>query len=148
MIMAIVGGLLGVPLWLMLGWLAAALWHRRETNQLPDVFDLKVRMVSGTYRHTGDSFPRMKARGLWAHDILIIEKGRFIPRTLHFKVMEGIRAPQPADPEEVKGLGESPVTMQYRLDDGGVIEIATSSEELPDERGPFFDSGSPRATGN
>lgn len=138
MIMAIVGGLLGVPLWLMLGWLAFAIWHRHETKQLPDLFDLKVRMVSGTYRHTGDRFPRMKARGLWAHDILIIEKGMMIPRTLHYKVKEGVQAPQPADSEQVKGLGDSPVTMQYLLEEGGVIEIATPSEELADEQGPFF----------
>ena len=138
MIMAIVGGLLGVPLWLLIGWLAGAIWHRRETSKLPDIFDIKVRMVSGTYRHTGDQFPRMTASGLWAHDILIIEKGMMFPRTLHYKVEEGVQAPQPADPEQVKGLGDSPVTMQYHLDDGGLIEIATSSEELPDEQGPFF----------
>jgi len=30
--------LLGVPLWLTLGWLAAALWHRREIKKLPGMF--------------------------------------------------------------------------------------------------------------
>ena len=138
MIIALIGGLLGVPLWLMLGWLAGVIWHQHETKKLPDVFKLKVRMASGTYRHTSDHFPRMTASGLWAHDILIIEKGRFIPRTLHYRVMEGVQPPQSADPNGVKGLGDSPVVMQYRLDDGGVIEIATPSEELADEKGPFF----------
>jgi len=133
-----IGALLGVPLWILLGWLAGGVWHRHETNRLPDVFKLKVRMVSGTHRHTGEKFPRMAARALWAHDILILEKGLLIPRTLHFRVLEGIHHPQPADPDEIKSLGDSPVVMQFRLDDGGVIEIATPSEELADDQGPFF----------
>jgi len=80
----------------------------------------------------------MAARAVWAHDILILEKGLLIPRTLHFRVLEGIHHPQPADPDELKSLGDSPVVMQFRLDDGGVIEIVTPSEDSADGQGPFF----------
>ena len=130
--------LLGVPLWLLLGWLAGGMWHRHEINKLPDIFKLKVRMVTGSYRHTGEKFPRMVSRAVWAHDILIMEKGLLMPRTLHYRVDEGVQAPTPADPDQVKGLGDSPVTMKYRLDDGGVIEIAAQGEDLEDDKGPFF----------
>jgi hypothetical protein len=41
---------LGVHLWLLLGWLAGALWHRMEINQLPDLVRAKVPVASGTYR--------------------------------------------------------------------------------------------------
>ena len=44
------GVLLGVSLWILLGWLAGALWYRYGINQLPDLFKIKVRLVSGTYR--------------------------------------------------------------------------------------------------
>jgi hypothetical protein len=137
MLIAILG-MLGVPLWLLLGWLAGGLWHRHETNQLPDLFKTKVRLVSGTYRHTGEDFPRMVGRAVWAHDILILEKGFLIPRTLHYRALEGVQPPQPADPDQVKGLGDKPVTMQYRLDGGEVIEIAVPSEMLTKAQGPFF----------
>lgn len=133
-----IGALLGVPVWILLGWLAGGLWHRHETNQLPDLFKTKVRLVSGTYRHTGENYPRMAGRAVWAHDILILEKGLLIPRTLHFRAAEGVQPPQKADPDQVKGLGHKPVTMQYRLDGGQVIEIAAQSEDLADAQGPFF----------
>jgi hypothetical protein len=133
-----IGALLGVPVWILLGWLAGGLWHRHETNQLPDLFKTKVRMISGTYRHTGENYPRMTGRAIWAHDVLILEKGLLIPRTLHFKAADGVQPPQKADPEQVKGLGDSPVTMQYRLDGGEVIELAAQSDDLADAQGPFF----------
>ena len=43
-----IGALLGIPAWILLGWLAGGLWHRYEINKLPHLFKTKVRMVSGT----------------------------------------------------------------------------------------------------
>jgi uncharacterized protein YneF (UPF0154 family) len=41
--------LLGVPLWLILGWLAGAMWHRRDIQKnLPDVFKMKARVLEGS----------------------------------------------------------------------------------------------------
>jgi hypothetical protein len=133
-----IGALLGIPLWILLGWLASGLWHRHEISQLSDMFKTKVRMVSGKYRHTGNKFPPIAGRAIWAHDVLIQEEGLLIPRTLHFKVAGGVQPPQPADPEQVKGLGDTPITMQFRLDSGAIIEIAAPGEDSADARGPFF----------
>ena len=36
--------------------------------------------------------------------------------------MEG--SPQDADPEEVKGLGDHPVLIRARLDDGSILQVA------------------------
>jgi len=131
--------LLGVPLWLILGWLAGALWHRRDIQKnLPDVFKMKARVVEGSYRHLDGNYSRIAALAIWAHDILIIEKGLLLARNLHFAVADDIQTPQPADPKQVKGLGDKPVTMQFRLDDGTIIEIALSSEMATLAQGPFF----------
>lgn len=100
-----IGALLGIPLWILIGWLAGALWHRHEINQLPGVFTTKVRMVSGSYRHVSDKFPFPKGRAIWAHDVLILEKGLLIPRTLHFEITDAVQPAQPADSEQVKGHG-------------------------------------------
>jgi hypothetical protein len=132
--------LLGVPLWILLGWLAAGLWHRHAINQLPGLFKTKVRLVSGTYRHTDEDYPRMTGRAIWAHDVLILEKGLLIPRTLHYEVTEAVQHAQPADPDHVKGLGDSPITMQFRLDEGAVIEVAASGEESQSAREPFINN--------
>lgn len=133
-----IGALLGVPLWILLGWLAGGVWHRHEIKELPGLFKTKVRAISGDYRHTGKDFPRMAGNAIWAHDVLIFEKGLLIPRTLHYEITEAVQPPQPADPEQVKGLGDSPITMQFRLDDDTVIEVAARGEESESAKEPFL----------
>jgi len=131
--------LLGVPLWLILGWLAAGVWHRHDVQKnITDVFKLKVRVVDGSYRHLDSKFSRSAELGIWAHDIMILEKGLLLGRNLHFSVTECVQPPQPADPKQVKRLGDKPVTMQFRLDDGTIIEIVASGDDEELARGPFF----------
>jgi len=131
---------LGVPLWLVLGWLAAGLWHRHDVEKnLPGLFKMKARVVEGTYRHLDGNFSRTAAIAIWAHDILIIEKGLLLARNLHFAVTEGVQPPQPADTKQVKGrLGDKPVTMQFRLDDDTIIEITAAGETVKLAQGSFF----------
>ena len=131
---------LGVPLWLVLGWLAAGLWHRHDIQQdLPNVFKVKVRVVEGTFRHLDGNFSRTAELAVWAHDILIIEKGLLLARNLHINVADGLQPPQPADPKQVKKrLGDRPVTMRFKLDDGTIVEIASAGETATLARGPFF----------
>lgn len=131
--------MLGVPLWLLLGWVAAGIWHRHDLKQnLPTLFKMKVRVVKGGYRHIDGTFSHTAALAIWAHDVLIIEKGLLVARNLHFPVAEGVQAPQPADPRQVKHLGDNPVTMQFELDDGTIIEIAVPGENQDLGCGPFF----------
>ena len=92
MIIAILS-LLGVPWWLLIGWLAAGAWHRHENKQLPGVFDFKVRMVSGSYRHVDDSLKGRPGMAFWAHDVIICEKGFLIPRNPPFQGCGGDTAP-------------------------------------------------------
>ena len=131
--------MLGVPLWLLLGWVAAGIWHRHDLKQnLPNLFKMKVRVIKGGYRHIDGTFSHTAALAIWAHDVLIIEKGLLVARNLHFPVAEGVQAPQPADPKQVKHLGDNPITMQFRLDEGAVIEVAVSAEMATVAQGPFF----------
>ena len=131
--------LLGVPLWLLLGWLAGGLWHRRDLEKnLPGLFKMKARVVEGSYRHLDGNFSHIVALGYWAHDVLLVEKGLLLGRNLHFPVADGLQPPQPADPKQVKRLGDSPVTMQFRLDGGQVIEIGVPDEMLTIGQGAFF----------
>ena len=137
--MIVLLGMLGVPLWLLFGWLAAGIWHRHNLKQsLPNLFKMKVRVVEGTYRHIDEKFSRTDALAIWAHDVLILEKGLLLGRNLHFTVTDGIQPPQAADPKQVKHLGDNPVTMQFRLDNGAIIEIAASGENVELASGSFF----------
>ena len=138
--MLVVLAALGVPLWLLLGWFAGGLWHRHDLQQnLPDLFKMKARVVEGTYRHLDGNFSRTAAQAIWVHNVMILEKGLLLGRNLHFAVTEGVQPPQPVDPKQVKkGLGDKPVTLQFRLDDGTIIEIAAAGETTTLARGPFF----------
>jgi hypothetical protein len=49
--------------------------------------------------------------------------------------MEG--SSQNADPEEVKGLGDAPAVLTFRLDDESVIQMAVPSDTLDLAQGPF-----------
>lgn len=129
-----IGALLGIPLWILLGWLAAGLWHRHEIKQLPGLFKTKVRLVSGTYRHTSENFPRLTGRAIWAHDVLILEKGLLIPRTLHYEVAEAITPPQPADPDQVKGLGDTPLLVDLVVAAQNFGDEAKTPERVRDGR--------------
>lgn len=134
----IILGLIGVPLWLLAGWILGRMWHRHVIKQLSGAFQLKVRMVSGTVKHIGDKFALRAEYALWARDSLITEKGMMMPRLLVLAVTDGVEAAQAADHEKVKGLGDSPVTMRFKLDDGAVIEIAAKGESSALAQGPFF----------
>jgi len=70
--------------------------------------------------------------------VLILEKGLLIPRTLHYEIADAVQTAQPSVPELVKGLGDSPFTMQFRLDEGTVIEVATPGEESEFAQEPFL----------
>ena len=135
--LVVAAGALGVPFWLILGFLASALWHQHQVKQMPDVFKAKLRMVSGTHKHIDGGFPRSTEHALWIHDVLVVEKGVLFTRSLHFAIADGVRHAQPADPEQVKGLGDQPVTVQFRLDDGGIIEMAVPTEFQALAAGPF-----------
>jgi len=129
--------LLGVPLWVLLGWFGARLWHRHDMTQVPKVFKLKARMLSGDYRHMDDDFGRFAGYGVWAHDVLIVEKGFMVSHVLHFPVSRAHDVAQRVDPDEVKGLGDSPMSFRLRLDNDSVIEIVVDGDD-EDALGPFF----------
>jgi hypothetical protein len=44
---------------------------------------------------------------------------------------------QSADPEEVKGLGDTPTVLTFRLDDESVIQLAVPNDALELARGPL-----------
>ena len=137
MIIAILG-LLGVPLWLLLGWLAAGIWHRHQIKELPGLFNVKVRLISGSHQHLNDNFPRSTGHAMWAHDVLIMEKGMLIPRTIHFEVADSVGQPSPVNSDKVKHVSDDWVTMQFSLDDGTVIELAVPDDAAEAAQGPFF----------
>lgn len=113
--------ILGVPIWLIVGALAAAVISRRGFKAQPEVFQLKLRPVDGK------KWPRRVAYGRLVHDVLIVNSGIALIRT----TVRGIRsvADHPAD-EQVPGL-DRPETFQLTFDDGSAALVAVDGSAAP-----------------
>ena len=80
--------LLGVPIWLVVGALAAALLSRRRFRAQPGVFRLKERGPGQ------DKWPRRTAYGRVIHNVLVLNKGLALARTAFRGVQSVTDRPQ------------------------------------------------------
>ncbi len=106
--------ILGVPVWLIVGALTAAVISRRRFKAQPEVFELKLRPVDE------DKWPRRTAYGRLVHDVLILNSGLALVRT----TVRGVKsvADHPAD-EQVPGF-DRPETFELTFDDGSATLVA------------------------
>ena len=131
--------ILGVPLWLVVGGLAASLWSRKKFKETPGVFPAKVRLESGAFDGIGDKWPRMPAYALWVHDVLLLHKGPALVRTLPLPVSASDGIVQPAESEQIKWLGDDPIVLALKLDNGAVVQLAAPNEARERAVGPFME---------
>jgi hypothetical protein len=68
------------------------------------------------------------------HDVLILRKGLGLMQSIPYGISGVESHEQDADPDEVKGLGEHPVVIRVRLDDGSILQVALT--EIRDELAP------------
>jgi hypothetical protein len=83
--------LLGVPIWLVVGGLAVALWSRRRFRAQPGVFRIAVRSAGD------DSWPRVASYGRLIRDVLVVNRGLALVRTEFFPILDvcGLDGPLP-----------------------------------------------------
>ncbi len=132
MLIAIVLSWLGVPLWLVVGVLLLAFWSRRSFQKSPGVFTCRVREVPTSGEQPG--WGRGKAFGRWVHDVLLLHSGLALIRYTAIPVA-GVEKPV-ALAEDTRFKGDA-VSIQLRLDDGSVVEVAGPAEERKLLEGPF-----------
>jgi hypothetical protein len=135
--------LLGVPLWIVAGGLAVMFWSRSKFKKQDGVFATKMRLESGSAPGVGEKWPPMSSFALWVHDVLLVHKGLGLMNTSPLGVAGLEGSGEGVDPEEVKRLGENPVILRFRLDNGAVLQMAASGEALELVQGPFSTSEAP-----
>ncbi len=139
---------LGVPLWLVVGGLAGTLWSRREFRKQPGVFAAKLRLESGSFPGFGKRWPHVSSYCVWVHHVLLVHKGLALMRTIPVPVTAAHGPAQHADTGDmpshdsvemalVKRLGEDPVLMRYRLDDGSILQVSAPNDSSALLQGPF-----------
>jgi hypothetical protein len=132
MLIAIVLSTLGVPLWLVVGIFVLAFWSRRRFQKSPGVFPCRVREMPAAGEQPG--WGRRKSSGRWVHDVLLLHSGLALIRYMAFPVA-GVEKPvAPAEGTRFKG---DAVSIQLRLDDGSVVEVAAPAEVRELLAGPF-----------
>ena len=119
-------GCLGVPVWLVVGVLAALFWNRYHFKKQPGVFPAKLRLESGSFH--GLSEKSTPTFCVWVHDVLLVHKGLSLISTLPVPV---------AASEERKHLGDKTMYLRFRLDDGSIMQMSGFGEDEALAQGPF-----------
>jgi len=115
---------LGVPLWMIIGMLILVFWNRRQVKNQPGTFPVKVRPVPETNEKS--KWPRSVSYAQWIHDVAIVRKAPTLILTVPYGIKGVEGAPQDANPDEVKGLGDHPIVIRARLDDDSFVQVAVS----------------------
>lgn len=132
MLIAATLAMLGVPLWLVLGVFLLAFWSRRQFTKAPGVFPCRVRAILGSGKEAG--WGRAKSHGRWVHDVLLLHSGLALIR---YRALPVASAETPiASAEGTRFKGDA-VSIQLRLDDASVVEVAGPAEARQLLVGPF-----------
>lgn len=124
--------IIGIPIWLLVGVLAALLWNRSHFKKQEGVFPAKLRLESGSFH--GLSEKPASVFCVWVHDVLLVYKGLGLVSTLPVPV---------AAAEEHKHLGDKTMYLSFQLDDGSILQISGFGEDEELAKGPFFTEGAP-----
>lgn len=106
--------ILGVPIWLVVGALAAALLGRRRFKAQAGVFRIKERQADN------DKWPRNTAYGRVVHDVLVLNKGLALVRT----TVRGIRSVSDHALREQVAPFDQPEIFEITFDDGSHSLVA------------------------
>jgi hypothetical protein len=120
MIVIVVGGVIG---------------RKRWVSHQPDAFKAAVRVTRGDVSGLSPKWKR--GYGRWVRDVLVWTKGPFLFRNELVAADALADQHRPAEPGEVRRLGEKPIVVPVAVDGGARIEIAVAAESLDKARGPF-----------
>jgi hypothetical protein len=113
-------------------------WHRRCLSNAGPTFRCRVWWPAGSRPGRGNRTNLHRARAVWIHDVLLVQRGRLFPRLLVLPVRLPDDSMRFAEPGEVSGLTTRPLVMELRLDDGSLVAVAAASEDRTSLAGPFL----------
>jgi len=140
--MLVVFVLLGLPLAIVLGMVAAGLAARIHFARAEPTFRCKVRFP-GDLDQPLLPWPSHRTRACWLHDILLVQRGLLVPRTVALSARPPRREIRRTSPVEVRRLGGDPMVLTLTLDDRRVVEVAAHAADLTNLAGPFLAAAIP-----
>jgi hypothetical protein len=121
--------------------LTGAILSRRQRRRLEatgDVFACRVRLVAGWPPGWSRRWDRAKAHGVWVHDVLVLQRGRWFPRVVALAVRLPEDSIRVVDRGQFRRLGLNPVVIDLRLDDGALLTVAAGQWHRTELAGPFL----------
>lgn len=124
---------LGVDLIVLVFFVAFVLTRKRWVKRHSGAFRGAVRVASGEADGLRPKWSR--GYGRWVRDVLIWTKGPFLFRN-EIVAADGMEEERPAQPGEVKHLGERPTLIRLRAGKA-TVEIAAAAEDAELLLGPY-----------
>jgi hypothetical protein len=118
---------LGIPVWMLVGALAATLLSRRAFKRQPGVFRVKLRSVSGDAAGLKDRWPRRPSYARWVHDVLLVQRGLALIRTEALPTVDAQGSIASRSADEIHGLGDNPLVLTLVVDGGASVELAAEA---------------------
>lgn len=122
---------LGVPIWLIVGVLIAAVVHRRRFQRSPGVFPLRMRAPAG-----GDGDWSRRLHGRWVHDVLLTNGGLALVLTVPHGT-RGLVRDADQNLSAAKGLGADVRGFVLELDDHTAVDVAYPAHDAHTAIGPY-----------
>ena len=112
--------------------------QRRRLSLAGTTFPCQIWWLAGSPVGRADRSVIRRARAVWVHDVLLVQQGRVFPRLLALAVRLPEDSIRFAAPDEATGLGRTPLVIELRLDDGGLVAVAARSPHRTLLAGPFL----------
>ncbi len=125
------------------GALVAARTRRARFCPSATTFPCLVRFTERRRTPERGRWTRRRWRAAWAHDVLLLQHGRLLPRVTALPVRMPEEALRNAWRGEVTRLGPDPVVVLLRLEDDSLVEVAAEHAHRHDLVGPFLAAAIP-----
>ena len=116
---------LGVDLIVLVAFAALVLGRKRWVKRQPDAFRGAIRIASGEIDGLGPKWRR--GYGRWVRDVLVWTKAPFLFRN-ELVAADGVGEQHPAQPDELKRLGDHPTMIRVRAGEA-TVAIAAAGED-------------------
>jgi hypothetical protein len=123
---------LGVDLIVLVAFAAFVVGRKRWVKRQPGAFRGAIRVAGGEVDGLRPKWGH--GYGHWVRDVLVWTKGPFLFRN-ELVPADGLGGPRPAEPDEVKRLGDHPVVIRITAG-GATVAVAATADDLDLLRGP------------
>ena len=124
---------LGVDLAVIVAFLAFVLTRKGWVKRQPGAFQGAIRVADGEVDGLSPKWHR--GYGRWVRDVLVWTKAPFLFRN-ELVGADGLDEQRPAEPDEVKRLGDHPTVIRVRAD-GATVEVAAHEDDGELLLGPY-----------